>query len=351
MKYNIITLAEALKTLKKIPQGKSLNEEMNCVLIKDGKAWATNGVVTMSVNLGVETEQPILLTQKATDIIISLKEPYIDIEVKNKSVNIKSSKGKYKFAMGDVSSFVLPEKSNTDETISILAEDIKSAIKSVAYAVAPKSNRKEMTGIYFNSKNGKLEVVGCDGVRLAISKMNCENSFSVIVPMETARLIMALKTENNDDMISVTVSGKNALFSLGDTDIYTLLYAGNYLDYNKVINSVKEKYPVNIDCEELKDSLQRAIACWDSSLKVPLEIVMADKKVSLKMNTATINFDETLEADCKVDLRIGVNPRLMLEALNNVEGEAKIEWSTPVSPIYISDENTNALVLPVRLKD
>lgn len=351
MNYDIRKLSEALKILKRVAAQKNLNEEMGCVLIKEGKAWATNGIITMSIGLDTNSDEMLLLPPKAIDIITLLREDKADISVKKSSVIIKSKKGTHKFAMGDVNAFVLPNRINMETTIELNAEKVKNAFKSVAYAVNEKSSRKEMTGIHLNGNGKTIDVVGCDGCRLALSKIESDKKFSVILPMDTVRLVMGIKTESEDDVLNISVGSGNALIAFENIKIYTLLYSGKYLDYNKTMSSSQNGHLLNADSVEMTEILQRAIACWDTALKVPLEMEFNNRKLYFKMNTSTIDFEETIDANCDTEIRLGVNPRFLLEAFNNLSADIKLEWINPISPIFISDETTTAVVLPVRLKE
>ena len=352
MRYDIYNLSEALKTLKRVAAKKTSFTEMECVLVEDGKAWATDGIMTVSVALDMVAYEPLLLTPKACDIITSLNDQYADISVKDNAVTIKSARGKYKFAMGDTNAFTMPDTIPEGTQARINAETLKTAIRSVAYAALTdsKSTKKEMPGIYFNGNGTSIDLAGCDGVRLAVSHIDCPAKINMVLPMDVAKLIMSLKVDKDTDF-DITVNGRLAKFAANEFEIYTLLYTGQYFDYKKIINTRASAFALNVDGEELKGSLQRAIACWDSALKVPLEMDMHDNTLELKMNTATINFDETIEAKSELNIRVGVNPKLILEALNNLDGETKILWSGAVNPIFVADENTTALVLPVRLKN
>ena len=352
MRYDIYNLSEALKTLKRVAAKKTTSTEMECVLVEDGKAWATDGIMTVSVALDMAAAEPLLLTPKACDIITSLNDKYADISVKDNAVTIKSARGKYKFAMGDTNAFTMPDSISDGTQARINAETLKTAMRSVAYAASTdnKSTKKEMTGIYFNGNGTNIDLVGCDGVRLAVSHIDCPAKINMVLPMDVAKLIMSLKVDKDTDF-DITVNGRLAKFAANEFEIYTLLYTGQYFDYKKIINTRASASALNVDGEELKGSLQRAIACWDSALKVPLEMDMHENTLELKMNTATINFDEAIEAKSELDIRIGVNPKLILEALNNLDGETQILWSGAVNPIFVSDESTTALVLPVRLKN
>ena len=352
MRYDIYNLSEALKTLKRVAAKKTTSTETECVLVEDGKAWATDGVMTVSVALDMVAYEPLLLTPKACDIITSLNDQYADISVKDNAVTIKSARGKYKFAMGDTNAFTMPDSISEGTQARINAETLKTAMRSVAYAALTdsKSTKKEMTGIYFNGNGTNIDLVGCDGVRLAVSHIDCPAKINMVLPMDVAKLIMSLKVDKDTDF-DITVNGRLAKFAANEFEIYTLLYTGQYFDYKKIINTRASASALNVDDEELKGSLQRAIACWDSALKVPLEMDMHENPLELKMSTATINFDEAIEAKSELDIRVGVNPKLILEALNNLDGETQILWSGAVNPIFVSDENTTALVLPVRLKN
>ena len=352
MRYDIYNLSEALKTLKRVAAKETSSTEMECVLVEDGKAWATDGVMTVSVALGMVAAEPFLLTPKACDIITSLNDNYADISVKDNAVTIKSARGKYKFAMGDTNAFTMPDSISEGTKARINAETLKTAMRSVAYAALTdsKSTKKEMTGIYFNGNGMSIDLVGCDGIRLAVSNIDCPAKINMVLPMDVAKLIMSLKVDKDTDF-DITVNGRLAKFAANEFEIYTLLYTGQYFDYKKIINTRASASALNVDGEELKGSLQRAIACWDSALKVPLEMDMHDNTLELKMNTETINFDEAIEAKSELNIRVGVNPKLILEALNNLDGETQILWSGAVNPIFVSDENTTALVLPVSLKN
>lgn len=82
-----------------------------------------------------------------------------------------------------------------------------------------------------------------------------------------------------------------------------------------------------------------------------LELILDDYKLKI---TAYMNNNTNGRIEMKIDnvlkFRTGINSQYVIEALRQIKSdEIELQLTSEVSPIIIKDENTQHLILPVRL--
>ena len=198
-------IAEKLGKLKSVVPAKTEFEGIKGVLFKDNRLTAYNLELGVISPLKVETEEQFVLPARAIEMIENLPNGPMEITADEKNqVVIKTGGIKNKLLSTPADKF--PEVEIVDDCIgsfSIKGGELFDAISAVLYAVPAQNTKPQMTGVLFDSHDGYLNIVGCDGYRMAWSRgIRREWKNGVIVP--------AVVLEDGNRQIEVT--GKELLF-------------------------------------------------------------------------------------------------------------------------------------------
>ena len=102
---------------------------------------------------------------------------------------------------------------------------------------------------------------------------------------------------------------------------------------------------------ELLDCIDRATLLVKEGDKKPVIIDVKDTSMQLKMNSTVGSMDEDIDIDKEgKDLKIGFNPKFLIDALRVIEDEEIIIYMVnPKAPCFIKDESESYIymILPV----
>lgn len=142
--------------------------------------------IETKINANIYEEGSIVVDSKIFgEIIRKLPNDTIEISTKdNNVIEIICQKSNFTLIHMDSSDF--PELPNINENsiFSIPQKILKSMIKSTIFATAQEETRPILTGVLFEIKDKKLNLVALDGYRLAIRSeyIDNENSINAVIP-------------------------------------------------------------------------------------------------------------------------------------------------------------------------
>lgn len=321
------------------------------VVVKGNTLYATNVEMSVKTTLNIPaSDENFVIPKSSIGLIENLPEGTIDITNKDKSVFIKCGKIKNKFPMYDLKNY--PERNDikTKENAVINSEKLFGAINSVLYAVSDTSNKKEvLKGVLLEAQDGILNVVGCDGYRIAWIKMECSGEFKVIIPKDIMRKIIVIGMTGD---IKITCDKSGVKFNNDEYEIYSRVISGEYLEYRKLFID----YP-NQACIERKNllgCLKRTIICGDDKSNNTIRCKFDKENVSVSLYQSISEYEEIvgLEKPVKESLEIGLNGGYLLDTVNSFGSDkVSIGLGNNTQAIIINDENISALLLPIRLKE
>lgn len=249
---------------------------------------------------------------------------------------------------------------------------LKDMISKSMYAMGVNDQRPVLNGLFFSVTGERLQTVSCDSFKMATCATDAAVSVIEGGKMEDCKFILPNKSVNEiyrllsdkdeDATVTLYMSRKNIVFSMGDITFFSKLIEGEYIDYNRIIMR-NHRITVRVDRDALISALEHAALITEEKIAgsvrshVRLEVEGNVLKISATSGTGSaydeINIDHEGE-----DLVIAFNNRYLIDSLRACDAEkVKISMTSPLSSINIEpDDDTTTtedlfMLLPVRMKD
>lgn len=243
-----------------------------------------------------------------------------------------------------------------DTQIKLAQNMLRSMINQTIFSVAVTEDKPILTGLLFDIKKDSLTLVGLDGYRMAVRREQVISDMekSCVIPARTLREVSRI-VEDNEENIKISVSGNMALFEVGETQIYTRLLEGDFVNYENLLP--KECSTVTkVEAGMLRDSIERAsIVAREGSNNV-IKFIIGEKAMDITSNSEMGNIDEKVPVITEgSDLKIAFNAKYVLDVLKNIdENEVSLRFNTAVSPCVLKAEGSDRyefLILPVQMRE
>ena len=355
-------LQNSISTVQKAVTGKSTMPILQGILIN-----ALENEIILSASdkdLSIETKFATEVFENGSivvdaklfgEIIRKLPNDVIQINtIGNNTVEIICQKSKFNLIYMNADDFPEMPKINEDMFFKVSQKILKNMIKGTIFATAQDETRPILTGILFEVKNDKLNLVALDGYRLALISeyINNENTISVVIPGKT--LSEVSKILNDDDIdVNITFTPNHILFSLNETRIISRLLEGEFIKYSSIIpNEFNLKIITKRD--ELMNCLERASLLAKEGNTNLIKLSIEDDNMVITSNSQLGMVREEINIILQGQpLQIAFNSKYLIDVLKNMEDEEiSMEFSSSVSPCIIKNrekDNCTYLVLPVRL--
>lgn len=309
---------------------------------------------------------------KFNQIIRTLPDGPIRLNVNNRFI-AKITGGKSEFELNALSGDEFPSipEFKNDYKFGIAQGVLRSMLSDTGFAIAQNESKAVLNGSFFNINGNSIRIVACDGNRLAVRDQSCELQTSVvgddvfkisfILPGKAVNELLK-NLKDSEDLVTVSISRKNAVFEFKDYVFFSRLIEGQYLEYERFIPK-ESKINVTIKTEEFIKSLERAaLVSDDKSLGQAKSYVKCNFSDGLlSITSASANgkaYDEILIEKTGDDLAIGFNCRFLLDALRSCGTESiRCQLNTPLSCMVITPEEKTQesdflyLVLPIKMKE
>ena len=240
-----------------------------------------------------------------------------------------------------------------DHYICLSQFSLKEVIRQTLFSISSNDSNKMMTGELFQVTGNELKVVSLDGHRISIRKIALKNSYGnkkVVVPGKTLSEVSKILSGDMDKDVSIFFTDKHILFEFNDTVVVSRLIEGEYFKIDQMLSSDYET-KIKMNKRELLDCIDRATLLVKEGDKKPVIIDVKDTSMQLKMNSTVGSMDEDIDIDKEgKDLKIGFNPKFLIDALRVIEDEEIIIYMVnPKAPCFIKDESESYIymILPV----
>ncbi|CAB1255601.1 DNA polymerase III subunit beta [Clostridium sp. MT-14] len=362
IKCKKLDLQEAIITAQRAITGKSSMPILNGLKLtaSDNKIILIGSDIDLSIetkiNADVEEEGTIVIDSRLFgEIIRKLPDDNISIStIENNSVEILCQKSKFTLIYMNAEDF--PEIPNIKENMifSIPQKILKNMIKSVIFATAQDETRPILTGVLFEIKNKKLNLIALDGYRLALrsENLNTDNIINAVIPGKTLNEVSKI-LEDNDKNVNITFTPNHILFNLSNTKVISRLLEGEFIKYNSII---PEEFNMKVTAkkDELLNCIERASLMAKDSNTNLIKLELEENRMVITSNSQLGMVREELNIILQGDtLKIAFNSKYLIDVLKIMdEEEIILEFSSSVSPCIIKnkiEDNCTYLVLPVRL--
>ncbi|MEA4826721.1 MAG: DNA polymerase III subunit beta [Clostridium sp.] len=355
-------LQEAISISQKAVTGKSPMPILQGMYIsaKENQLTLIGSDIDLSIetkiSADVEEEGSIVVDSKIFGEIIR-KLPNSDVEIKtveNNSIEIVCEKSKFNLIHMDPEEFPSLPKINENIIFSISQKILKNMIKGTIFAIAQDETRPILTGILFEVRDKKLNLVALDGYRLALRSNNIDNEdiINAVIPGKTLSEVSKILSEE-DENVNITFTPNHILFNLGQTKIISRLLEGEFIKYNSII---PEEYNLKVIAKrsDLLNCIERASLMAKDGNTNLIKFDIKDENLIITSNSQLGRVREELNIILQGDeLQIAFNSKYLIDVLKIIEeDEIVLEFSSSVSPCVIKNKENNNytyLVLPVRL--
>lgn len=282
------------------------------------------------------------------------EDVYMEIDEKD---NLKIECGYAKFNFSTSSAEEFPQLSLVldGKTFEIKESLVKNMIKQTVYAVSQKEDKPVLTGLLFDICDKKINVVGCDGFRVAIrnEEIDCDEAIKFIFPGKNAKDLLGILGET-DDLVKISVNENNVKFSTDRCVFVSRIIDGEYLNYQSVANH-KNTLEFVVERRKILNSIDRAATIVNEASKSHVLLDIDETSVSIDCESVMGKVKDKFTVDMQGEpMQIAFNPKYLIEAFKNIEDEKiKISFSTPVTPAVIrpiDGEKYVYIILPVRIK-
>ncbi|MGB9810157.1 MAG: DNA polymerase III subunit beta [Dictyoglomus turgidum] len=230
------------------------------------------------------------------------------------------------------------------------------AIKQTIFAAAEDEIKQVLTGVLFEGKEGKLNMVAVDGHRLALKTLEIEKDFApIIVPSKSLKEWQKIITKAMDDRVNMAALDNQVVFNCGEIYFISRLLQGQFPAYDKIIpTDFTASFKANR--KDFLDVLGRMEVFAEIDQTNTVKISLSSEEVVISTLPSERGFaKEVLPAEVEIDgnLEIGFNVEYLMDPLDNADwDEVVMRFTSDLGPALITspeDENYTYILMPVRL--
>lgn len=253
----------------------------------------------------------------------------------------------------------------TDQPAAVVGSHIlKKLVTEVSFAAAPDDARPVLAGVLLSLDGGQLTMAAADGFRLAVRKMQLEETatetVAVIVPAKALN-VWSRVLGDEDEQVEITVAANRSqiLFHSKNVDLVSRLVDGTFPNYNQIIPQSYRTRAVLNTSDLLKATKLASFFARDSANVVKVVIApgqeLAPSTVTISANAAEVG-DNTTTLDASVDGeggQIAFNAKYLTDVLSVITAnQVAVEMQTSSSPGVIKpvgDEGYTHVIMPMHL--
>ncbi len=355
-------IQEAISTVQKAVSNKSPMEILHSIFIK-----AENNTLTFigtDIDLSIVTkiegtviEKGIIVVDSRLfgDIIRKLPNSKVEISKIENKLEVKCEKSKFTLMLNlDPNEFPTLPDINENLKVEVKENILKNMIKSTIFAIAQDEARPILTGVLFELKNKKLNLIALDGYRLAFrcEDLEDDHELNAVIPGKTLNEVSKI-LKDGEDKVNITFTSNHIVFNIGNTKIISRLLEGEFIKYSSII---PQEYNLKVTTKrhELLNCIERASLVAKEGNTNLIKFDINDDVIIITSNSQLGTVREELSIILQGEgLQIAFNSKYLIDVLKNIEeDEITLELSSSVSPCVIRNEKNESftyLILPVRL--
>ncbi len=354
-------LASSINIVQKAVSTKSNMAIMECILVD-----ASAGVIKLTGNdteLGIETvleggiEERGMVALDArlfADIVRKLPDGEVLITCDENLVTTFKSLGTKIRIMGkDAADFTHIPMIEKDEPVVLSQFALRQIIQQTIFSIAANDSNKLMTGEYFEVNGASLRLSALDGHRISLRNLSLKSAgreIKAIVPGKTLSEVARILSGGPEDMVHVYFTQNHVMFVFDETVVVSRLIEGNYFRVDQMISTDYET-KVTVNRREFLECLDRSTLMVKEDDRRPIVLDITEGMMQLQISSQIGSTDDRIPVIREgKDIRIGFNPRFLMDALKVIEDEeVSLFFINAKSPCFIRDEEKSFiyLVLPI----
>lgn len=251
------------------------------------------------------------------------------------------------------------KKIEEGDNIRIYSKNFKEIIKNTIFAVSEDESRPILMGICFEINKSNMKAIAIDSSRLALRNQIIPetgfDNFKFVVSGKVLNDISKILKDDNT-IVDIVLNDNSVMFKFDTFTVVSRLLQGEFMDYNKLIPP-QANITATIDIKAFREMIERAsiIINYDDP-RIPIVLKIKNSEITVECISKFGNFCEKIEVDkYGDDLRIGVDSKLILNALKCIEDKvATFEFTNNHGPFVIKPTEGDSylyMVLPRYLKN
>lgn len=377
MKLTILqkNLHQGIATVGHIATKNASMPILNNILIsvKDGliNLSATNLEIGITKQIRGKADNDGEITVDAkilSDYVALLPNEKVEIQLDKKDLKISCQKYNTTIKGQEAQDFPVIPQIEKKLGFTLAVADLRNALNQTLFAINSGDNRLELTGVLFDIKDKKINLVATDSFRLAKTELGFSltsgqisaDGLKIIVPLKTMQEVSRIISSTADELsggteqLELFLSENQALFIYQGTAIVSRLIEGHYPDYEQVL-PVNFKTEVIIDRTELSRAIKMAsIFSTNTTNAIDLLIDSVNQKITIEA-VAGQTGSQQAELVAKIDGQnnsVRLNYRYLLECLNILPaGKVVIKLIDDLAACQIGapgDDNYQYIIVPLR---
>ena len=301
---NRVELLEAAKCAAAVVSAASPLEILKCVLVeieaeqKLLSITATNLEVSLRLNVPIIGEAIsdtgfAINARLLFSMLNLLRGEHVEIERHGSKLVVSSGKASYQVSATAGKEYPRVDIPFPSDTVKV--ESLPSLVHQVAFATAVKKDMPLLRCVNLMFTSEGLRAVGSDGNCIVSVKGNRQSigNISFLVPADSLEKLARLCED--DDVFSVGTTGKQIVFLKRNFAFSARLMDGNYINAEKIFDSLIESFSVLSDAAELRNAIRSVTT------------LSGDNRIVLSFAGETLRF--ACDGDCGASsVSVGVIP-------------------------------------------
>jgi DNA polymerase-3 subunit beta len=321
-----------------------------------GKSMRVTGTdldVTVRTQLDVEVLDEgttVVPARLATEAVRKMPAGAVVIQAQGGEVEITGNGPRFRFREFTVDDF--PKVSEPDLTgaVKVSGSEFTEAVTQVAVAASTDDARPILTGVFFESEEGRLRLVATDSYRLSVRDLpSVEAHLSGLVPV---RALRELGRSVGAPEVQVAIGDREAAFASERGTLTARLIGGTFPNYRQLL---PPSYPnrLKVPREGLLEAIDRASLVAEDH--IPIRLTLQKGGVELSVTRQDVGGEtEHVEADYSgEEMTIAFNSRYLNDGVTAVQAdEVVLDVMDPLKPGLLrgaDDDDFVYLLMPVRL--
>lgn len=314
---------------------------------------ASDSELTLHTTLElIESDGPIDFTVNAKTIQDAIKEipeqPLeFTVDPDNLDITITYQNGHYNLVGQNAQEYPLtPDLEGEISTLGADAARLYSGINRALFAAADDPLRPVMNGVFFDFNTDGLAVVASDGRKLSCTRLldvTTDTPASFILHKKPANIVRNILQKEVGD-VTIRFNGRNAVIASECYDLSCRLIEGKFPNYNSVIPKDNPNL-VTLNRTAMIAALRRVLIFSNAgSPLVKLHIEAGRLVLSTRDADYGRSGEEAL--GCQYEgqpMNIGFKGTLLMELLNNLEGEEIV--------VQLADPSRAGIIVPAEQQD
>lgn len=275
----------------------------------------------------------------------------LELKVENKELHLVYVDGRFAVPVMPVDSdwlkYRLPSKARS---ITLDTKVFKQIIKQMTPFCSMDAARPLLKGVSIKTSGKTMYAAALDGYRISKTEVEIESDtdeINVVVPASSLNCISSFLSDEGTVTLQLSNAENLLLIKHGDITFTSLLLAGEFIDYNRIIPTTFNTY-VAVKKDDFLQAIERAMILNDMSCSVNFNVLETKVEVSAKSVIGETKTNVEAKVQGK-DVDIKFNGKYIVSALKVINNDMIfIGFNKENEPAVIKDGKSMYLFLPIR---